>query len=118
VPYVLVGGMSFFDRKEVRDVLAYLKLVVNPRDEVSFLRILNKPPRGIGKTTLDRVLAFATDQGISVMDAFERGGEIDGVSDQAVETVRQLMTAFTSLGRDEPGKALVKRLEQMLEVVG
>jgi DNA helicase-2/ATP-dependent DNA helicase PcrA len=59
VPYVIVGGVRFYDRAEVKDLLAYLRLLLNPNDDVSLLRVVNVPPRKIGKTTLDRMQAHA-----------------------------------------------------------
>ena len=69
MPYVLVGGNSFFDRKEVRDVLAYLRLLVNPSDNNAFYRIANVPRRKIGTATLDAIGAYAQQQGEPVFTA-------------------------------------------------
>jgi DNA helicase-2/ATP-dependent DNA helicase PcrA len=117
LPYVVAGGMSFFDRKEVRDLVAFLKLAVNPRDETALLRIINTPPRGVGKASLDRVLAFATDHAISAGEAFERAGEIDGLSPQSVAGYRALRDALDSAGLAEAGERLVSRLERFLEAI-
>ncbi|MED5261381.1 MAG: UvrD-helicase domain-containing protein [Myxococcota bacterium] len=79
VPYTVVGGMRFYDRAEVKDALAYLRLLVNPRDDQALRRIVNRPARGIGKTTLDRASEMAAQEGLSLLDALgrfarERGG--------------------------------------------
>ncbi len=75
VSYRVVGGMRFYDRAEVKDVLAYLRVLHNPGDDISLLRIVNTPPRGIGKTTVGRVLEHAAGEGIGVWEAMRRAGE-------------------------------------------
>jgi DNA helicase-2/ATP-dependent DNA helicase PcrA len=117
LPYVVAGGMSFFDRKEVRDLVAYLKLAENPRDETSLLRVINVPPRGVGKASLDRVVAFATDHGITAAEAFERAGEIEGLSEQSLEGYRKLRASIDRAALDEAGTRLVERLRALIEAI-
>ncbi len=72
IPYQVVGGLSFFERREVKDLLAYARLVVNPRDDVAALRVVNVPPRGIGQTSIDRVRAAAAEFDESVLQVLRR----------------------------------------------
>jgi DNA helicase-2/ATP-dependent DNA helicase PcrA len=96
VPYVLIGGTSFFDRKEVRDVLAYLRFAANPEDETSFLRILDAPPRGVGRTTLERAAEIAASEGVSVMEVLERGAA--KLAPASVEAARAFLGHMRALG--------------------
>ncbi|HEU5286795.1 MAG TPA: UvrD-helicase domain-containing protein, partial [Candidatus Limnocylindria bacterium] len=77
--YQVVGGVSFYQRREVKDVLAYLRLVRNPQDSVALARVLNVPPRGIGDKTRSSLLSFAREQGVGVAEALLRGEEIAAV---------------------------------------
>lgn len=68
IPYVIVGGLKFYDRKEIKDILAYLRLICNPRDSISLLRIINVPRRGIGQTTIAKLNEYALQSGLSLFD--------------------------------------------------
>jgi DNA helicase-2/ATP-dependent DNA helicase PcrA len=76
VPYQVVGGVRFYERREIQDVLAYLRLVANPRDASAFERVANYPRRGIGPTTLEQLVRWASEQGISPLEAAARSDEI------------------------------------------
>jgi DNA helicase-2/ATP-dependent DNA helicase PcrA len=68
IPYRIYGGLSFYQRKEIKDVLAYLRLVINPKDEEALMRVINYPTRGIGQTTLDKLVVAAKETGMSVFE--------------------------------------------------
>ncbi|MDZ4726687.1 MAG: UvrD-helicase domain-containing protein [Leptospira sp.] len=72
IPYKIFGGFRFFDRKEVKDIIAYLSVIVNPVDSTSLLRIINSPPRGIGDTTLARIQDFSINNGISLLECLAK----------------------------------------------
>jgi DNA helicase-2/ATP-dependent DNA helicase PcrA len=104
IPYVLIGGMSFYDRKEVRDVLAYLKTLVNPHDEVSMLRIINNPPRGIGQQTVRSLLDQAVKEGKPLWDVLGQAGL------PAVEKFRGLIDRFRRQAEHGPLVTVVRDL--------
>src|SRR5207244_10822886 len=69
IPYVIVGGVRFYERREIKDIIAYLRLVVNPADDVAFRRAIAAPSRGVGKATLDRLAERPRARGLSLLDA-------------------------------------------------
>jgi ATP-dependent DNA helicase UvrD/PcrA len=104
VPYIVVGGTRFYDRKEVKDVLAYLRGLLNPRDDVSLRRIVNLPPRDIGKTTLDAVLDVARKDGASIEEAMRKTIDLGLVGGRSVRALESFLTLMADL-RAETGTA-------------
>ncbi len=87
IPYRVYGGTNFYERKEIRDILAYLKVVNNTEDDTYVKRIVNVPKRGIGDTTVNKIEIFAAVNGISLMDAMKKAKEIPGMSSKTAEKV-------------------------------
>ena len=97
IPYQLTGGISFYERREVKDVLAYMRVLVQPRDTVSWYRILNVPPRAIGRTTLDRFRAFAESQGLTVPEALAHPQLYTALGVPAARKLQEVGHLFQSL---------------------
>ncbi len=108
MPYRVFGGVRFYQRKEIKDVLAYLRLLTNPQDVISFRRVVNTPKRGIGDATVAAVEAFARDEEIDVMEACRRVDEIASLAARAKGAVagfNQIMIAIAGHFEDGAGPA-------------
>ncbi len=75
IPHKVIGGFKFYERKEIKDVLAYLKLIINPNDNIAFSRIINEPKRGIGQTSIDKMVAISMETGLPLLEIVRRAGE-------------------------------------------
>ncbi|WP_288657959.1 DNA helicase PcrA [uncultured Limosilactobacillus sp.] len=118
VPYTMVGGHKFYDRKEIRDVLAYLTLIVNPQDSMSFTRVVNTPKRGIGMTSVEHLREFANDNHWSLLQAAEN---VD-IANQITSRTRNKIAAFGDLMKNLTKQAeylsLTDLTDQILELSG
>jgi DNA helicase-2/ATP-dependent DNA helicase PcrA len=113
IPYIVVGGLRFYDRREIKDVLAYLKLLVNPADTVSLLRVLNTPKRGIGKTTIERLTDAANQLGIPLWDVVSDAEAVRSLGGRSAKGLLQFCELVNDLQRsaqDAPPSELVQKV--------
>ena len=118
VPYIMVGGTRFYDRREVKDVLAYLRVVLNPRDDVSLRRIVNTPPRDIGKTTLDAVLDAAREDSSPLEEAMRRTIDAGVVGGRAAKALRGFLALLSALREEAKASAPARLAAAVIERAG
>ncbi len=119
IPYAVYGGVRFYDRREIKDALAYLRLLVNPASDVDFLRVVNAPARGIGKTTLERLLTSARQHGGSLYEAAVRvaSGE-EQLAGRAKKALAAFVEMMEALRLHAHSQHLARLLERVLEDTG
>ncbi|SAY40034.1 UvrD-helicase domain-containing protein [Candidatus Synechococcus spongiarum] len=100
VPYTVVGGLRFYDRREIKDALAYLRLVLNPADNVSLLRVINVPRRGIGKTTLQRLTDAGTQLGVPLWEIISEPESVQSLAGRSARSVAQFVTLINTLQQE------------------
>ncbi len=117
VPYRIVGGVRFYERREIRDVLAYLQLVVNPADEAAFLRAVGWPRRGVGSVTLERLMAVRG-EGETLVDAATRASSVDVIPSAGGRALEEFAGALRELGEIQRERPAIEVVEACLERFG
>lgn len=110
IPYKIVGGLKFYDRKEIKDIMAYLKLVNNPLDDISLRRIINEPKRNIGDTTVEKVQTFANETGDCMYNTLLDAEFIPGISSRAIASINKftgLINSFIAKADETPISELI-----------
>ncbi len=99
IPYTIYGGISFYQRKEIKDIIAYLRIIINPNDEEALKRIINYPVRGIGKTSIDKAVLFANENNISMWQVLEKASQFGFKAGtlQAIEDFVLMIKSFASM---------------------
>lgn len=117
IQYNIVGGMKFYDRKEIKDLLAYLRLIANPDDDISLARIINVPKRGIGASTLDKIGDYAVQAGMSINEALN---EVDfmGLSSRFVNTLIEFRDQIRNWNQMQEFLSVTELVEEVLEKTG
>lgn len=119
VPYRVIGGTSFFDKKEVKDLLAYLKLIINPYEEISLRRVINYPARGIGTTTLGKLSAWAEGEHKLLMEAVEKAPEILDEKERSLKPIADFLALLRKFTIEfASGRPLDKVLEEYIKAIG
>lgn len=101
IPYQVAAGVAFYERAEIKDVLAYLRLIHNPADATAFARVVNTPTRGIGKTTVSKLAGWAAQQGITLLETAHRAHEFPGLTKKPVTALKRFAAMIDELSRAE-----------------
>lgn len=117
IPYKIVGGVNFYARREIKDLLAYLRTIDNARDDLSVRRILNIPKRGIGATTINRVQEYAADRGITFYQALEEAHQIPGIG-RGASKIESFVSLIRVLRTQEEFFSVQELLEEVIERTG
>ena len=120
IPYRMVGGLKFYDRKEIKDILAYLKLIANPKDDNAFRRIINYPKRSIGDISLKKLEDFCNLEQISLFDGLFRADFMDSISGKlkkSFENFRDFIFGFITTSEETEIEVLVKELLDSIEFI-
>lgn len=113
IPYRIVGGVKFYDRKEIKDVLAYLKLTLNPQDDVSLLRIINVPARKIGNKTIQQLRELALKESISLLEAavmVVNNNLLSSAANKSLENFLQIMSQLRQSNKEFPSSGVIKHV--------
>lgn len=117
IPYKMVGGTKFYERKEIKDVLAYLRLIANPNEDISFVRVVNEPKRGIGAATIDKLGDFADMQGVSLMEAI-RDIELSGIAPRIATKLTEFRQLMVDLRQMADYLSISELVEEVLKKTG
>ncbi|MCB5265185.1 MAG: UvrD-helicase domain-containing protein [Candidatus Cloacimonetes bacterium] len=120
IPYSIVGSLQFYQRKEIKDLIAYLNSLSNPADNESLLRIINEPPRGIGQTTVTRLLSYAVKTHISLHQSILNPGAVKELKSTALKRVSdfaEMMQAWSKAAKTQPVADLVKEIVEELGMI-
>ncbi|MGZ5340237.1 MAG: ATP-dependent helicase [Solirubrobacterales bacterium] len=118
VPYQVIGGTKFYERAEIKDAVAYLNLLVNPADQVSFLRVINSPRRGIGQTSQGRLVSHANTTGQTIWETAEAAGQVPGLSAAALKSIDRFTLTIGELRQRAREAPVAELLESLLEQTG
>ena len=100
IPYRLIGSVRFYERKEIKDAMSYLKMLVNPADTVSILRVINTPARGIGKTAVERIMAYARQKGITIYGALLTADQVPDITNTARRGIKDFLDLIEGIKGD------------------
>ncbi|TVT27669.1 DNA helicase PcrA [Salinicoccus cyprini] len=117
IPYKMVGGIKFYDRKEIKDLMSYLKVILNPNDDISFERIINTPKRGIGPKTVDKLKAHGQATGISIFEGIKESDFI-GIPKTAVVKLMGLVDLLEQLKKKSRFITITELVDEVLESTG